>query len=69
MTNTYVSVIVQKLSFFFRMAPVGFQEGSREGSKSGGGAPAGSQGALGKIDQVHWGRFFEVLDLQKVVRV
>ena len=28
-------------------------------------APATSQGALGKVDQVHWGPFWGVLDLQK----
>ena len=46
----------------------GIPGGSREGSKSGGGPPAGSQGALGKVDQVHWDPFLEVLDLQNVVR-
>ena len=38
------------------------------GLQKWGGAPAGSQGALGKADQVQWGPFWEVLDLQNVVR-
>ena len=33
-----------------------------------GSAPATSQGALGKFDQVHWEPFWGVLDLQKDVR-
>ena len=58
----------QETYVFFLNGPSGFPGGSREGSKSGGGGPAGSQGALGKADQVHWGPFWEVLDLQNVVR-
>ena len=57
-----------KNKFFLKNGTSGISGGSRGGSKSGGGAPAGSQGALGKVDQVHWGPFFEVLDLQEVAR-
>ena len=63
-----VSVIIKKNVLFLLNGSSGILGGSREGSKSGGGAPAGSQGALGKADQVHWGPFWEVLDLQNVVR-
>jgi hypothetical protein len=58
----------QTNQFFLLNGTSGIPEGSREGSKSGGGAPAGSQGALGKVDQVLGGPFLEVLDLQNVVR-
>ena len=58
----------QKKQFFLLNGTSGIPGGSREGSKSRGGAPAGSQGALGKVDQVLWGPFLEVLDLQNVVR-
>ena len=58
----------QKNQCFLLNGTSGIPGGSREGSKSGGGAPAGSQGALGKVDQVHWAPFLEVLDLQKVAR-
>ena len=61
-----VLVIIKKHMFFLLNGPSGIPGGSREGSKSGGGAPAGSQGALGKVHQVHWGPFWEVLDLQNV---
>ena len=63
-----VSVIIKKNVFLLLNGSSGIPGGSREGSKSGGGAPAGSQGALGKVDQVHWGPFLKVLDLQKVAR-
>ena len=62
------SDVQPKHVFFFVDGSSGIPGGSREGSKSGGGAPAGSQGALGKVHQVHWGPFWEVLDLQNVVR-
>ena len=58
----------QTNQFFLLNGTSGIPEGSREGSKNGGGAPAGSQGALGKVDQVLWIPFLDVLDLQKVVR-
>ena len=58
----------QKKQFFLLNGTSGIPGGSREGSKSGGDAPAGSQGALGKVVQVHWAPFYEVLDLQKVAR-
>ena len=58
----------QKKHVFVLNGTSGIPGGSREGSKSGGGAPAGSQGALGNVNQVHWGPFLEVLDLQNVVR-
>ena len=67
MTSIVVFVIIKK-HFFVLNGTSGIPGGSREGSKSGGGAPAGSQGALGKVYQVHWGPFLEVLDLQNVVR-
>ena len=38
------------------------------GLQKWGGAPAGSQGALGKVDQVLCGPFLEILDLQNAVR-
>ena len=57
----------QQKQFFVVNGTSGIPGGFREFSKSGGGAPAGSQGALGKVDQVHWGPFLEVLDLQNVV--
>ena len=47
-----------KTQFFLQNGTSGISGGSREGSKNGGGAPAGSPGALGKVDQVHWGPFF-----------
>ena len=62
------SVIIKRHVFFLLNGSSGISGGSREGSKSGGGAPAGSQGALGTVDQVHWSHFLEVLDLQKVAR-
>ena len=58
----------QKNQFFRLNGTSGIPGGSREGSKSGGSAPAGSQGALGNVDQVHWAPFLQVLDLQKVAR-
>ena len=58
----------QEKRVFFLNGSSGIPRGSREGSKSGGDAPAGSQGALGKADQVPWGPFGEVLNLQNVVR-
>ena len=63
-----VSVIIKQNVFLLLNGSSGIPGGSREGSKSGGGAPAGSQGALGKVYQVHWGSFLEVLDLQNIVR-
>ena len=58
----------QTNQFFLLNGTSGIPEGSREGSRSGGSAPVGSQGALGKVDQVLGGGFLEVLDLQNVVR-
>ena len=58
----------QKKHLFLLNGISGIPGGSREGSKSGGGAPGGSQGALGIVYQVHWSPLFEVLDLQNVVR-
>ena len=58
----------QHFFFFMNEAPVDFQEGPRRGLEQAGSAPACSQGALGKADQVHWGPFWEALDEQKVVR-
>ena len=60
--------VIIKTYVFVLNGTSGSPGGSREGSKSGGGAPVGSQEALGKVDQVHWGPFLEVLDLQNVVR-
>ena len=53
-----------KTQFFLLNGTSWIPGGSREGCKSGGGVPVGSQGALGKVDQV----LLEVLDLQNVVR-
>ena len=47
---------------------LGAQVASQEPLGFPGRAPATSQGALGKVDQVHWGPFWGVLDLQKYVR-
>ena len=63
-----VSVIIKKNVFLLLNGSSGIPGGSREGSKTAGGAPVRSQGALGKVHQVHWGPFREVLDLQNVVR-
>ena len=63
-----VLVIVKKIFIYFNEAPLDFQEGPRRGPKQAGSAPAGSQGALGKVDQVHWGPFWEALDRQNVDR-
>ena len=63
-----VVAIIKKTNVVLLNGTSGIPGGSREGSKSGWGAPAGSQGALGKVCQVHWGPFLELLDLQNVVR-
>ena len=47
---------------------LGAQVASQEPLGFLGRAPATSQGALGKVGQVHWGLFGGVLDLQKYVR-
>ena len=66
-TNIVGLVIVKNMYMcFLNEAPLDFQEGPRMGPKRAGSAPAGSQGALGKVDQVHWGPFWEALDLQNV---
>ena len=48
-TNTDVFVILQKLSFFFRMAPVGFQEGPGRAPKVVGAPQLGLREPSGKF--------------------
>ena len=61
-------MIAQKICVFVNEATLDFQEGPWRDPKRAGSAPAGSQGALGKVDQVHWGPFWEALDRQNVGR-
>ena len=67
MTNIAVFVIIKKTCFCCGWHQWDSRRVKRELQK-GGGAPAGSQGALGNVYKVHWGPFLEVLDLQNVVR-
>ena len=48
-TNTDVFVILQKLIFFFRMAPVGFQEGPGRAPKVVGAPQLGPREPSGKL--------------------
>ena len=63
-----VLVIIKKHMFLFVEWPQWDSRRVQGGLQKWGGAPAGSQGALGKVHQVHWGPFWEVLDWQNVVR-
>ena len=54
--------------FLLIEAPLDFQEGPWRGPKRAGSDPAGSQGALGNVDQAHWGPCWEALDQPNVDR-
>ena len=53
---------------FSKLGPVGFSGGGGRVPGGAFGAPAASQGPLGKADQVQGGPFLRVLDLQKFAR-
>ena len=68
LTYIVVSEIFKKKVFFLKLGPVDFQGGPGRVPGGAFGAPAASQGALGKADEVQGGPFLRVLDRQKFAR-
>ena len=61
-----VSAIFQKILFFLKLELVGLPGGSGGVPRRAFSALAASQGALGKVDQVHGDPFLRSLDRQKM---